>query len=164
MSHESHRAPSRDPSGNDFFAGLGPPTVPAGLGHRVLIRARASARGVVPRRPLVDRLWESRPLWLAWAAGVVVLLGMQLMLASPSSLGPTGRSARVESPATHGAEPRSQALPDSPPDSPPDSLPGSAMASELGPLLARHPIRGGSPALRAYGGRPGVSLAADSLL
>lgn len=152
MNHDPRkRRPGKDPA-DDLFAGFGPPVLPKGLAQRVLGRARASARGVVLRRPLVDRLWESRPLWVAWAAGVVLLLGVQLMLASPTSTHATIRSARVEAPGTRGAEPRI--------DSPLDP----ATAGELAPLLARHPMGDGSPGLPAYGGRPVVSIAADSLL
>lgn len=146
MSHESHRAPSRDPSGNDFFAGLGPPTVPAGLGHRVLAQARRSAGDTPRRRPLVDRLWESRPLWVAWAAGVVLLLGGQLMLvrSTPVAHRQMARGVTSETPG-----PRSPSLVDD---------------AEVAALLGRHPIRDSGRGPGSNGLRPMVSLGADFFL
>ena len=57
---------------SEVLSGLHRPTVPVGLKERALAAARAAA--ATPARTLADRLWESRPLRLAWAMAVLVLL------------------------------------------------------------------------------------------
>ncbi|MGD2115152.1 MAG: hypothetical protein PVG07_08865 [Acidobacteriota bacterium] len=89
------------------FRGLRPPGAPAELRRRTLDAARAApADPVGPPEPhprvVTDRLWESRPLRLAWALLVVALLGVNLLLdASPAELARPGEGAS----AGHG-EPR----------------------------------------------------------
>ncbi len=98
----------------DPFSGMRPPNLPAALRQRLLSRARAAA-GSQP--PLVDRLWRDRRLRWAWATTVVLLLGVQLLLAA-------GMTAEVA--------PKKSQLPTS----------GALLVEpDLAPFLARHPLR-----------------------
>ena len=71
--NERHRHP---------LHGLRPPGAPPGLRRRTLDAARAvgAAPAQEPERSLTDRAWESRPLRLAWAAGLALLIGANLYL------------------------------------------------------------------------------------
>lgn len=67
------------------FRGLRPPAAPADLRRRALAAAHAvpvAASGKAPRdrRNLTDRLWESRPLRLAWVLVFFLLLGANAYL------------------------------------------------------------------------------------
>ena len=81
-----------------LLAGLGPPEQPRGLQERTLRGAReALAREA--GRDLWTRIWESRPLRLAWAATVAVLvichIGMtERRLGRTPTAGQTTRAAR----------------------------------------------------------------------
>ncbi len=76
----------------DLLDGLKPPGVPEGLKARVLAAARQAAARP-PRRNLVDRLWESRPLRLSWL-GCTAGLVLALLLASSGERAPV-RPAEV---------------------------------------------------------------------
>lgn len=67
----------------DLLAGLRPPPPPAELRARVLAAAQRAAPTVASRRrePLLDRLWTSRWLRLAWFGAVLVLLAIHADLA-----------------------------------------------------------------------------------
>lgn len=68
------------------FHDLRPPRAPAALRRRTLqaaLRTAPDASGSGPRRNrprLADRLWTSRPLRLAWALLMLVLVGANLTL------------------------------------------------------------------------------------
>ncbi len=67
----------------DLFRGMTAPTAPAGLRRRALAAAQAAARRGPAR--LDERMWRSRPLWMAWAGSALILLALNLMLlASPT--------------------------------------------------------------------------------
>lgn len=131
------------PKRPDLFHGMGRPSVRPGLKQQVLARAR-SAAGVRPA--LADRLWESRPLRLAWTVAVVALLGVQLALAG--SMDPS--VASTEPPATHraGVLPPARTIAGTDPD--------------LVPFLDRHPTRRGWDARPPVDLRPFGPLANDS--
>jgi len=61
------------------FGDLRPPKAPPALRQRVLQAAHRAARAE-PEPSLTERLWRSRPLRLAWAAAVVLLLSAHLSL------------------------------------------------------------------------------------
>ncbi len=65
---------SHDPLPDEFpFTGLAPPGPPAEMREKVLAVAReALAREAVP--DVWTRIWESRPLRLAWAAAAALLV------------------------------------------------------------------------------------------
>ena len=82
---------SRDP-----FSGLRTPRVPAGLKGRVLAAA-ARTRPVNDAPTFWDRIWERRPLRLAWAVttGALLLAHAALSLApGPGAARPAGGDAR----------------------------------------------------------------------
>jgi len=96
-SHRDRHRPFRD---------LRPPAAPAGLRERALARARAAAEAGAPaaldgkdrtdrpgRRGLTDRLWESRPLRMAWAAALVALVAVNLYLDRAATRAPEVRTA-----------------------------------------------------------------------
>ncbi len=70
--------PPDDPLGR-LLAGARPPEPPASLRGRVLARAAAVLAGEEATDPW-RRIWESRPLRLAWAASVLLLAGANLLL------------------------------------------------------------------------------------
>lgn len=79
-----------------LFGTLRPPGAPPELRRRTLSAARGAAEigrvAAPPRVPLTDRLWASRPLRVAWAASVAVLLGVNVWMGRPA----TGRSGGHE--------------------------------------------------------------------
>lgn len=98
--------------------GLRPPGAPPGLRRRAVDVARAAgvedlATGgaPAPAPSLTDRLWESRPLRLAWAAVFAALIGVNLYL-DRGAIRPTpaDRVASADRPSTPDrrapAEPR----------------------------------------------------------
>ncbi|MCH9646639.1 MAG: hypothetical protein K0U98_00295 [Deltaproteobacteria bacterium] len=64
------------------FSGLEPPEPPGDLRERVLTAARVARAADEGRAPVewTLRLWRSRELWLAWAVGMVFLLGVNAWL------------------------------------------------------------------------------------
>ena len=62
----------------DPFNGLKPFEAPAGLKTRVLEAARGAESYALPRRTLVDRMWENRWLRPAWAAAVAALIALNI--------------------------------------------------------------------------------------
>jgi len=98
----------------DPFSGMRPPTLPADFQQRLLSRARAAA---VNQPPLVDRLWQDRRLRWAWAAMVVLLLGVHLLLVAEM---------------TEAAGPKSGQ---------PVAADGLAVESEWAPFLVRYSLR-----------------------
>ncbi len=111
---------SREP---DPFAQVQPPTLRDGLRQQILARARVAARD---QPTIVDRLWESSVLRLAWAATVVLLLGVQVYLA-PTPAETTQRMAQ---------------------STPAMSKPAEA---EFQPFLARHSVVEAPTAMRLGG-------------
>lgn len=70
----------------DPLAGLSPPSAPPELKARVLAATRSALREPPPPVDLLNRIWESRPLRLAWAASVLLLLaGHALVPRSPAA-------------------------------------------------------------------------------
>ncbi len=63
-----------------LLGGLLPPEPPPGLHETVLRNARAALAREV-RRDLWTRIWESRPLRLAWASAVLLLVAGNALLA-----------------------------------------------------------------------------------
>ena len=92
---------------HDLFAGMRRPPLPDDFKAPILTAA-AAAIGASPS--LTDRLWESRALRLGWATVVVLLLGVQLLLAGL----PAGRRL----PAGHRGGAESRSLATSWPDEP----------------------------------------------
>lgn len=86
---------SHDRPPDDFpFSGLAPPDPPAELRGRVLALAREAL--AEPAAPDVwTRIWESRPLRIAWAvaAALLVLANVGVSVRRPSSAAVVSRSA-----------------------------------------------------------------------
>ncbi|UCF67484.1 MAG: hypothetical protein JSV80_17225 [Acidobacteriota bacterium] len=86
---------------DELLSRIRPARAPAGLKERVLRAARRAADE--PDRPsLVERVWDSRALWWAWAASVLLLLGVNAYLSRASSP-PTG-DERTSAVALESAE------------------------------------------------------------
>ena len=64
-----------------LFPGLRPPAPPPELRRKVL-RTAAEALAAEPTRDIWTRVWESRPLRLAWAASVLILLAGHLLVSA----------------------------------------------------------------------------------
>lgn len=62
---------------DDLLAGWQGPAAPPGLRERALAAARNPEVAPMPRR-IEDRVWESRPLRLAWLAAAAVLVVLNL--------------------------------------------------------------------------------------
>jgi len=78
------RKPGNPGSPADPLAGLAPPGAPPELKAKVLAASRAALL-TAPARP--DRwslLWTSRPLRLAWAASLLLLLAGHVVLVRPN--------------------------------------------------------------------------------
>ncbi len=65
-----------------LLGGLVPPEPPRELQGTVLREAKAALTGR-PRRDAWSRIWENRPLRLAWAAAVLALLAANAVLPAP---------------------------------------------------------------------------------
>ena len=82
---------------SDLFEGLRVPHAPAELERRVLSAAAASDR-TDPSPTIWDRLWESRPLRVAWGLATLALLlanaGLSLPTNAPRSEGDTRTADR----------------------------------------------------------------------
>jgi hypothetical protein len=88
------------PRGNEpLFPGLKVPGPPEDLRQQVLSRARQAAESG-PRRELWARLWESRPVRLAWGASVLALVVCHVAIpvgdARPPKEAPTQAHASVD--------------------------------------------------------------------
>jgi hypothetical protein len=68
----------------DPFAGLAPPPAPSDLRERVLAASRAALIAGPPRPDRWRLVWESRPLRLAWAASLLLLLAGHAVLVDPA--------------------------------------------------------------------------------
>jgi hypothetical protein len=88
----------------DFpFSGLEPPAPPPALRERVLLRAHS----VLARDAATDvwtRLWESRPLRLAWSAATLLLVAAHVAL----TVRPPARGGRVTAPVAASADPTAE--------------------------------------------------------
>jgi hypothetical protein len=69
---------------SDPLAGLAPPGAPPDLRARVLAASRAALLAAPARPDLWTLLWVSRPLRLAWAASLLLLLAGHVVLVRPS--------------------------------------------------------------------------------
>jgi hypothetical protein len=92
---------SHDPPPDEFpFAGLTPPDPPAEMREKVLaVARRALAREAVP--DVWTRIWESRPLRIAWAVAAVLLVIANVGI---SMRRPSGRAVVSRTEARTGAE------------------------------------------------------------
>ena len=79
---------------SDLFEGLRVPHAPAELAQRVL-DAAAECDRALPRPTIWDRLWESRPLRVAWALATLGLLLAHAGLSVTSDLPRSGEDPRV---------------------------------------------------------------------
>jgi hypothetical protein len=70
-----------------LLAAIGEPEPPRGLRGRAVAGAEAAWRRPAAADPW-RRLWESRPLRIAWVAAVVLLVGANLALRTGSRVGP----------------------------------------------------------------------------
>lgn len=69
----------------DPLAGFAPPPAPPELRARVLAASRAALLAGPARPDRWSLLWESRPLRLAWAASLLLLLAGHALLVGPGS-------------------------------------------------------------------------------
>ena len=70
----------------DLLGGVRPPTPPASLREQILTAARAVTPESDSDAGLIDRFWESRPLWLSWAFLVSsLLMGHAILIRSDRS-------------------------------------------------------------------------------
>jgi hypothetical protein len=72
---------------DQLLAGWRSPAAPPGLRERALAAARDSEVAPLPRR-IEDRIWESRPLRLAWLATAAALVALNLALDDRSAAQP----------------------------------------------------------------------------
>jgi hypothetical protein len=79
--------------GDDLLAGWQGPAAPPGLRERALAAARDPEVAPMPRR-IEDRVWESRPLRLAWFAVAAVLVALNLTIDDRSAPQPA-RTVKV---------------------------------------------------------------------
>ena len=78
------RRPDIPATSADPLAGLAPPGAPPELKERVLAASRAALLSAPARPDRWNLLWESRPLRLAWAASVLLLLAGHIVVVRPS--------------------------------------------------------------------------------
>lgn len=76
----------------ETLRGINPGRPSAALRSRVLAEARSS---LGPAPALMDRLWFSRPLRLAWLGALVLLVAAELVLPGAGGIRPAG-AARIE--------------------------------------------------------------------
>jgi len=94
---------SQGPEKDDLpFSGLEPPAPPAALRGQVLKSTRdALAREV--GRDVWTRIWESRPLRLAWAAATLLLVAAHLVVSARTPLAGRREAALPSAPAADPA-------------------------------------------------------------